>query len=45
MRQTGGGHLGSLGLIVLCLLLSLTAAEAQTGAASPAQVPTKKPGG
>lgn len=45
MRQTGGGHLGSLGLIVLCLLLSLTAAEAQTGAASPAPEPTTPPGG
>ncbi len=44
MKQTGGGYLGSLGLIALCLALALATAQAQTGAATPAPLP-EGPGG
>ncbi|MBI2116045.1 MAG: LysM peptidoglycan-binding domain-containing protein [candidate division NC10 bacterium] len=43
MRRTGSGHLGCLGLIVLCLPLALEAAEAPSPAPGPASVPA--PGG
>jgi hypothetical protein len=35
MKRTGGGQLGGLGLILLCLALGLTTAQAQTGAQVP----------
>ncbi len=44
MKQTGGGYLGSLGLIALCLALALATAHTQTGAATPAPSP-EGPGG
>ena len=46
MKRTGGGQLGGLGLIVLCLALGLTTAQAQTGAQAPAPASTPQvPGG
>lgn len=43
MKRTCGGHLGSLGLIVLCLSLILATAEAQAPAPAPSAAPESAP--